>query len=232
MTAEGKGLYAGIAAFTAAVFFVQIFMPLGFTPWLLFVIPLGLTYWAPYLYAPILVAAVCTILVFVGYFLSPSGVPTPIAVTNRAFGTVTFWVLGLLILQYKILANRLSQLTKTLSTEAHRTHPGPWRRCECPARRNRAAHEGRTESIRSSNRVGTASHKGPNRRRKTPSADDCPLWTRRCRTRRRRRIGRDQKRISGVGPSPRAVTTSIIRGYARRRVSRTWSNTCVVLNKS
>ena len=117
MTAEGKGLYAGIAAFTAAVFFVQIFMPLGFTPWLLFVIPLGLTYWAPYLYAPILVAAVCTILVFVGYFLSPSGVPTPIAVTNRAFGTVTFWVLGLLILQYKILANRLSQLTKTLSTE-------------------------------------------------------------------------------------------------------------------
>ena len=117
MTVEGKGLYAGIVAFTAAVFFVQIFMPLGFTPWLLFVIPLGLTYSAPYLYAPILVAAVCTILVFVGYFLSPSGVPTPVAITNRAFGTVTFWVLGLLILQYKILANRLSQLTKTLSTE-------------------------------------------------------------------------------------------------------------------
>src|SRR5215212_5214380 len=117
MTAEGKGLYAGIAAFTAAVFFVQIFMPLGFTPWLLFVIPLGLTYWAPYLYAPIVVAAVCTMLVFVGYFLSPSGVPTSVAVTNRAFGTVTFWVLGLLILQYKILGNRLSQLTKTLSTE-------------------------------------------------------------------------------------------------------------------
>src|SRR4051812_13300195 len=105
MTTAGRGLYAGIVALMAAVFLVEILMPLGFTPWLLFVIPLGLTYWAPYLYAPVVITTACTVLVLLGYFLSPGGIHTPVAVTNRLFGTVTFWVLGFLILRYKILGN-------------------------------------------------------------------------------------------------------------------------------
>jgi hypothetical protein len=117
MTPDGRALYAGIMALMAGVFLVEILMPLGFTPWLLFVIPLGLTYWAPYLYAPLVIATACTVLVVLGYFLSPVGVYTPIAVTNRAFGTLTLWVLAFLILQYKILGNRLSQLTITLGSE-------------------------------------------------------------------------------------------------------------------
>jgi hypothetical protein len=117
MTTAGRGLYAGIVALMAGVFLVEILMPLGFTPWLLFVIPLGLTYWAPYLYTPVIIATACTILVVCGYFLSPAGVHTPVAMTNRVFGTVTFWVLGYLILRYKILGNRLSQLTLTLASE-------------------------------------------------------------------------------------------------------------------
>jgi hypothetical protein len=117
MKMGGKVLYPGIALFLGAVFFLEIQMPLGFTPWLLYIIPLGLSYWAPYLYAPLAVATACTLLVVVGYVLSPDGVPASMALTNRAFGTVTFWALGLLILQYKILGDRLSQLTKTLATE-------------------------------------------------------------------------------------------------------------------
>src|SRR5215203_4728643 len=105
MTTGRTGLYAGIVALMAGVFLVEILMPLGFTPWLLFVIPLGLTYWAPYLYTPVVTVTACTALVVIGYFLSPGGVHSPVAVTNRAFGTVTFWVLAFLILQYKILGN-------------------------------------------------------------------------------------------------------------------------------
>lgn len=112
-----NGLYLTILAFTAAVLFVEIQTPLGLTPWLLYLLPLGLTYWAPYLYAPLIIAALCTVLIAVGYFLSPPGVPGPVAMTNRAFGAGTFWVLGILILQYKILEERLSTLTKTLATE-------------------------------------------------------------------------------------------------------------------
>jgi hypothetical protein len=122
MKTERTGWYLGIGVFTAALFYFEIRMPLGFTPWLLYVIPLGLTYWAPYLYAPLAVAAICTILVVAGYVFSPAGAPRPIALTNRAFGVLTFWGLGLLILQYKILAVRLSQLSKSLATElAERT---------------------------------------------------------------------------------------------------------------
>src|SRR5262245_26527383 len=99
MKMEGKGWYLGIVLFTVGVFYIEIHMPLGFTLWLLYVIPLGLTYWAPFLYAPLVVAAACTVLVAVGYFVSPPGVPAHIALTNRGFGTVTFWVLGILILQ-------------------------------------------------------------------------------------------------------------------------------------
>jgi cell division protein FtsB len=101
----------------ATVFVVEVQMPLGFTPWLLYLIPLGLTYWAPYRYAPLVVAALCTVLLVLGYFLSPAGVASPIAVANRTFGTVTFWILGFLILRYKLLADQLSQLTKHLALE-------------------------------------------------------------------------------------------------------------------
>ena len=122
MKVEGTGVYLGIVLLIAAIFFVEVRMPLGFTPWLLYVVPLGLTFWASFLYAPLIVATGCTILIVGGYFYSPVGVSAPIALINRTFGLVIFWVLGLLILQYKILAKQLSDLTKTLSSElAERT---------------------------------------------------------------------------------------------------------------
>jgi len=108
---------AAIAALLAAVFFIDVRTGLGFTPWLLYVIPLGLTYWMSWIYAPLVVAGICIVLMFVGYGLSPPVVPAPIAFTNRLFGTVTFIVLGGLILAYRLLARRLSLLTDQLRHE-------------------------------------------------------------------------------------------------------------------
>jgi len=117
MKPEQLGLSIGIAALLASIFLIDIRMALGFTPWLLYVIPLGLTYWASYLYAPLIVAATCTVLVFVGYVLSPPLIPKSIALTNRIFGTITFLALGILIVAYKLLAQRLSHLTDQLRRE-------------------------------------------------------------------------------------------------------------------
>jgi hypothetical protein len=111
------GVSAAIAALLAAVFFVDVRTGLGFTPWLLYVLPLGLTYWTSWLYAPLVVAAICILLMFVGYGLSPPLVPAAIAFTNRLFGTVTFIILGGLILAYRLLARRLSLLTDQLRQE-------------------------------------------------------------------------------------------------------------------
>jgi hypothetical protein len=117
MKPQQLGLSIGIATLLAAIFLIDARTGLGVTPWLLYVIPLGLTYWASYLYAPLAVALACTILVFVAYFLSPPLVPKWIALTNRIFGTITFAALGVLIVAFKIVAQRLFDLTHQLRRE-------------------------------------------------------------------------------------------------------------------
>lgn len=117
MKSEELGLALGIAVLLASICFIDVHTGLGVTPWLLYVIPLGLTYWISYRYAPLIVASACIVLVFVGYGLSPPLVPKSIALTNRLFGTVTFLALGGLIVAYKILAQRLSDLTDQLRQE-------------------------------------------------------------------------------------------------------------------
>jgi hypothetical protein len=117
MKPEPLGLSLGIAILLGAICFIDMRTGLGFTPWLLYVIPLGLTYWAVYLYTPLIVASLCVALVFVGYILSPPLVPQSIALTNRLFGTVTMLALGGLILSYKLMAQRLSLLTNQLRNE-------------------------------------------------------------------------------------------------------------------
>ena len=111
------GVAAAIAVLLGAVFLIDVRTGLGFTPWLLYVLPLGLTYWMSWLYAPLLVASVCIVLMFVGYGLSPPVVPPSIAFTNRLFGTVTFSALAGLIMAYRLLARRLSLLTDQLRQE-------------------------------------------------------------------------------------------------------------------
>ena len=117
MQSQQLGVSVAIAVFLAAVFLIDVRTGLGFTPWLLYLIPLGLTYWIPSLYSPIIVAIVCIVLMFVGYMLSPPLVPQSIALVNRLFGTLTVIVLGGLIVQYKLLARRLTLMTDQLRQE-------------------------------------------------------------------------------------------------------------------
>jgi len=117
MISQQLGVSVAISVLLAAVFFIDVRTGLGFTPWLLYVIPLGLTYWVASVYSPLMVAVVCIALMFVGYALSPPLVPPPIALTNRLFGTVTFLAIGGLIVAYKLLARRLSLLTDQLRQE-------------------------------------------------------------------------------------------------------------------
>jgi archaellum component FlaC len=117
MKSQQLGVSVAIAVLLAAVFFIDVRTGLGFTPWLLYVVPLGLTYLITSVYSPLMVAAVCIVLMFVGYALSPPLVPPPIALINRLFGTVTFLAIAGLIVAYKLLARRLSLLTDQLRQE-------------------------------------------------------------------------------------------------------------------
>lgn len=117
MKPEQIGLYTGIGVLLFGIFLIDVWLALGFTPWLLYVVPLGLTYWATHLSAPLVVTALCTLLIFLGYELSPPLVPQEVALTNRFFGAATFWVLGILISGYKLLGSRLAKLNDDLRGE-------------------------------------------------------------------------------------------------------------------
>jgi hypothetical protein len=117
MISQQAGIHIAVMILLAGIFFVDVQMGLGFTPWLFYMVPIGITYWTTYLYAPLVVAGISTLLVLLGYILSPPLMPESVALTNRAIGTITFWALGLLIVAYKVLAVRLSSLTDRLSVE-------------------------------------------------------------------------------------------------------------------
>jgi hypothetical protein len=111
------GVSSAVALLSVVVFVIDLRTGLGFTPWLLYVFPIGLTYWISSLYSPLIVAALCMVLIFIGYVLSPPLVPPSVALTNRLVGTVTFVALGGLIMSYKLLARRLTVLTEQLREE-------------------------------------------------------------------------------------------------------------------
>ena len=118
MKPDQVALYAGIGALFVGIFLIDVQMALGFTPWLLYVIPLGLTYWAIHQAAPFVAVALGTVLIFVGYEVSPPTVASEsIALTNRTIGAITFWALAFLISGYKTLAQRLAYSTEQLRIE-------------------------------------------------------------------------------------------------------------------
>ena len=97
MKYEQLGVSVVIGVLLLAIFMVDTRMALGFTPWLLYVIPLGLTYWVTMRYAPLLVAGLCTLLIIADYGVSAPLAPESLALTNRAIGIGTFWGLAWLI---------------------------------------------------------------------------------------------------------------------------------------
>lgn len=117
MNRQQAGFHLTILILLGGIFFLDMRMGLGFTPWLLYMIPIGVTYWTAYLYAPLVVAGLSTLLVLLGYILSPPLSSESVALTNRMFGTITFWAMSLLIVAYKALAARLSSLTDRLAIE-------------------------------------------------------------------------------------------------------------------
>jgi hypothetical protein len=121
MKSQQFGVSLAIVVLLAAVFLRGVSdrcsHGLGLHAWLLYIIPLGLTYWIGSVYLPLIVAGICIVLMFAGYALSPPLVSPPIALTNRLFGTVTFLAMGGLIVAYKLLARRLSFLSEQLREE-------------------------------------------------------------------------------------------------------------------
>ena len=90
-----------IVGLIAGSFLLDLSVPLGVHDWALYLIPLCMTFWLKDRHSPILVAASCTVLIYVELLLSPPGIPFTTATVKRSLGVLVLWLMALLIMLYK-----------------------------------------------------------------------------------------------------------------------------------
>ena len=78
----------------AGVFIGDILTPLGLAVWILYLVPIIISFvlWRPL--TPPILAGATTVFLVLGFFMSPPGVDTHLAVTNRICGGLTAWSMG------------------------------------------------------------------------------------------------------------------------------------------
>ena len=111
-------LYGMLGLLVALVFLVDLFVPLGTAVWIIYLVPTVLSYLAWRQQIPLLIAAVSTILVILGFSVDRPGIDPSVAIVNRTMGVVTLWVLaaiGVYFIRNKI-AVRLQEWLQTGQT--------------------------------------------------------------------------------------------------------------------
>jgi PAS domain S-box-containing protein len=90
-----------------AIFLLDLVSPLGWEVWLLYLLPLFLTFWFSHRQYLIPLATICTALIIVGFIHSPPGIPVEVAAVNRSMGVVILWITTVLLRQHDQAAEAL-----------------------------------------------------------------------------------------------------------------------------
>jgi PAS domain S-box-containing protein len=85
---------------TLLIFYLDVITPLGLTIWILYFIPLVLTVYLQWKYAPIVGTGFFILLLSISYFLSPRDVSELFALINRVFFSAMLIVTAILIARY------------------------------------------------------------------------------------------------------------------------------------
>ncbi|ARN21013.1 response regulator [Piscinibacter gummiphilus] len=89
----------GAAALMLATLAVDLFTPVGYAEWALFLVPVGLLLLQTRPQAPLIAAAVASAMSLAGYLLSPAGTDAFVAGVNRVVGGAVLWALAFLVWQ-------------------------------------------------------------------------------------------------------------------------------------
>ena len=93
-------IIAYIVLATAFIFIIDVLTPLGVMIWILYLIPLLMTVYLSWKYAPLVMTGVFIILMAVSLFLSPRDIPVEYALLNRAFFSLILIIASLFIESY------------------------------------------------------------------------------------------------------------------------------------
>lgn len=92
---------AYIIALTAIIFYIDAITPLGLTVWILYFIPLILTLYLTWRYAPFFTAGIFIILLGASFFLSPRDIPLLYAFVDRVFFAMVLLFTAVFIWNHK-----------------------------------------------------------------------------------------------------------------------------------
>jgi len=87
------------AALMFVILAVDLFTPIGYAEWALYLLPLGLLLLQTSPPAAFVAAALASVLSLAGYLLSPPGTDAFVAAVNRVVGGVVLWLLAFLVWQ-------------------------------------------------------------------------------------------------------------------------------------
>ena len=93
-------IIAYIALATVFIFIIDIVTPLGVMIWILYLIPLFLTVYLSWKYAPLFMTGVFILLMATSLFLSPRDIPIEYALLNRAFFALILVIASVFIEDY------------------------------------------------------------------------------------------------------------------------------------
>ena len=95
--ASDLGILLTAALIIVTVYAIDTITPLGEPVWLLYFIPLILSYWSNRDYAIPTVFIVTVLFLVAGFILSPQGIPVQIAILNRFTFFLLFFIVSLLL---------------------------------------------------------------------------------------------------------------------------------------
>lgn len=105
MSIQEQGDFLRISTYiilsTAIIFYIDIITPLGLVVWILYLIPLFLTIYLGWKYAPFAATAVFILLMMFSFFLSPRDTSIVYAIFNRVFFSLILVVTSLFIWSYR-----------------------------------------------------------------------------------------------------------------------------------
>ena len=95
-------------------FLTDLFVPLGITDWVWYAIPLIFSFFVGGRSLPYVLAAVLSILLLVGFYLSPRGIDPEWALISRLMGILALWVMALMIWHHKKSVAEVSKLSRAV----------------------------------------------------------------------------------------------------------------------
>lgn len=112
-----------IPVLTAAILVLDVITPLGTVVWMLYAVPLALTWFSPRERDPLSFSIILTLLVTIGFFASPPALAPTTALFNRMLGLCLLWTFALAMVRLrKARADEERAVRELLSERVERAH--------------------------------------------------------------------------------------------------------------